>query len=329
MASMSSMSKDGIMRKMLKKMAGVLEINKDSSLNTFEKQFKKKCFILILDEVDMLFKSYGGTGGTWFKTLVEWSEDKCLRFSMIGISNCVNDENANLIRELAHGPRELVFSAYKEQDILAILESRLSTKIVDQKALQLIARRVAASSGDARRALEITSNAIGKCSDLLSKEKLNKIIADDDECLPLVKLPHMMRAIREGMPMRHVDVIAGLPQAAKVVLCIAVSLSKVWGPGAEIGINTLKKYCVEATQHTIMDEVSIGHVSNLVEMLTDAGVLIASNCVRFSQHDASAKLKLGVQFDDVEIALEQSLLNEGFYRSLYDYVRREFPDGPR
>jgi len=194
----------------------------------------------------------------------------------------------------------------------------------------LISRRVAASSGDVRRALEIVSNAINKCADLLSEEKLSSVIGDDDECLPLVKLPHMMRAIREGMPQRHADIISGLPQAAKVVLCIAVSLSKAWGAEAVIGISTLKKYCVEATHHSIMDEVSIGHVQNLVEMLTDAGLLVAASSGQYNQFDNGAKLKLGVQFDDVEIALEQSLLSqEGFYQSLYNFVQREYPNGPR
>ena len=174
------------------------------------------------------------------------------------------------------------------------------------------------------------SNAINKCADLLSEEKLSSVIGDDDECLPLVKLPHMMRAIREGMPQRHADIISGLPQAAKVVLCIAVSLSKAWGAEAVIGISTLKKYCVEATHHSIMDEVSIGHVQNLVEMLTDAGLLVAASSGQYNQFDNGAKLKLGVQFDDVEIALEQSLLSqEGFYQSLYNFVQREYPNGPR
>ncbi|EJK55733.1 hypothetical protein THAOC_24503 [Thalassiosira oceanica] len=140
----------------------------------------------------------------------------------------------------------------------------------------------------------------------------------------------MMRAIREGMPMRYTNIIRGLPQAAKVVLCIAVSLSKAWGEGALISIWTLKKYCVEATHHSIMDEVSIGHVQNLIEMLTNAGLLVAASSGQYDQFDNSAKLKLGVQMDDVEIALEQSLLSqEGFYRSLYNFVRKEHPDGPR
>ena len=129
------------------------------------------------------------------------------------------------------------------------------------------------------------------------------IVDRDDECMPLVKLPHMMRAIREAMPMRHTDVIAGLPQAAKVILCIAVSLSQVWGPTAEISVSTLKRYCVEATHHAIMDELGIGHVFNLVGMLMDSGLLVAGNRGQFDPHDVNSKLMIGVQLDDVEIAL--------------------------
>ena len=90
------------MKAMLKKIASALEISKDSALPVFEKQFKKKELILVLDEVDMLFKHHGGIGETWFKTLVEWAEDKEMCFSMIGISYCVNDVNATRVRELGH-----------------------------------------------------------------------------------------------------------------------------------------------------------------------------------------------------------------------------------
>mmetsp|Transcript_3388 Transcript_3388/g.7585 ORF Transcript_3388/g.7585 Transcript_3388/m.7585 type:complete len:839 (+) Transcript_3388:2-2518(+) len=328
--SQSSNTKGGIMRDMLKKIAAVLKINGESPLQTFEEEFKKDGLVLILDEIDMLFKQHGGIGGLWFKTLVKWAEDKELPFSMIGISNCVNDDNATRVRELAHSPRELIFSAYNQEDILAILEQRLGKKVVDRKALQLISRRVAASSGDARRALEITSNAVAKCADLMSPEKLGAVVEDgDNNCmLPLVKLPHMMRAIREGMPMKHGDIICGLPQAAKVILCIAVSLSQVWGPTAEISISQLKKYCVEASHHAIMDDLGVGHVNTLVQMLVDAGLLVTGNSGHFNSHDVNAKLKIGVQMDDVEIALEQSLLKSGgFYQSLVDYVKRSCP-GP-
>ena len=226
------------------------------------------------------------------------------------------------------GPRELSFPAYKEEDILAILEQRLGKNVVDPKALQLISRRVAASTGDARRALEITSNAVGKCADSLTDDKLDMTVEADDKCMPLVKLPHMMRAIREAMPMRHTDVIGSLPQAAKVILCIAVSLSQVWGPTAEISMSTLKNYCIQATHHSIMDELGVGQIMNLCVMLIDSGLLLTGNSGNFDPHNASSKLKIGVQLDDVEIALEQSLLKEGgFYQGLVNYVKRECPRG--
>ena len=344
--------KDGIMRDMQDKMARALGLKKGASISKIEKKMKKKALVLVLDEIDMLFENHGRFADLWFKNpLIGWAEDKELRFSMIGISNCVNDTKSRKIRELGHVsqfnflvhhlflrhdqshfisssqyPHELVFSAYREVDILAILQQRVGNNVIGLKVLQLISRRVAAGTGDARCALKIASNAAGKCIDMMSDDKLETKVKPDDECMPLVKLPHVMRAIKEGMPMPHDEVIAGLPQAAKVILCICVSLSQVWGPTAEINIPTLKKYCVEATQHTIMDELGLGHIMNLAEMLVDAGLLVTGNRRGFNKQNPNAKLKIGIQLEEVEIALEETLLKEGgFYASLVEYVKRECP----
>ena len=327
MASNASKSAGAIQKEMFKRMAKKLEIDQKSSQVDFMNQFRKKGMILLVDEIDMLFKNHGGSGEEWFSTLIEWCEDKELPFNMIGISNSVNDKSAKKIRELGNSPHEIVFPTYKEADLLAILEKRIGVKIVDTKALQLISKRVAASTGDARKALEITSNAVDKALDGC-KEKWSNEVKDD--CYPLVKLPQMMRAIREGMPTRHEEIIRGLPQAAKVILCIAVSLGQVWGPTAAISIATLKKYALQATQHSMLDGYSVGHISNLVEMLLDSGLLqpTLAGCFYFNANDHSSLLHLGVQLDDVEIALEKTLLEEPFYRSLVDFVKRECPHPP-
>lgn len=93
----ASNCKNGIMRTMLKKIATSIEVDKQAKLSVFEKKFKKQVLILILDEVDMLFKEHGET---WFRTLVEWAKNDEMRFIMIGISNCVNDDNAIRIRDI-------------------------------------------------------------------------------------------------------------------------------------------------------------------------------------------------------------------------------------
>ena len=100
----------GLMRAMLKKIATAVEVDKEADLSTFEKQFKKTTVVLILDEVDMLFKQHAGSGETCFNTLVEWAENKELRFSMIGISNCINDNNSERIRELGHVSESVGFT---------------------------------------------------------------------------------------------------------------------------------------------------------------------------------------------------------------------------
>ncbi len=151
-------------------------------------------------------------------------------------------------------------------------------------------------------------------------------LPDDHE--PLVKVSHIMKALRQAMPGRHDDVIRGLPQAAKVVLCIAVTISQVWGPKAEISVATLKKFCVEASMHVIMDELGISQVMYLVETLSDAGLLIIGNNGFFNPSESDMKLKLGVQLDDVETALERSLLTEPFYRRLVDFVKNKCPAPP-
>jgi hypothetical protein len=120
------------------------------------------------------------------------------------------------------------------------------------------------------------------------------------------------------------DSIRGLSYAAQVILCIAVSLDQVWGPEAKISMGTLKKYCTEATHYQVLDEYSLGNIHDLVEILMEKQLLVSGNRGQFNARNTNAKVKVKVQLDDVEIALEKSLLNgEGFYKSLVDYVRRE------
>ena len=122
--------------------------------------------------------------------------------------------------------------------------------------------------------------------------------------MPLVKLPHMLRSIRRVMPTRRVEVIRGLPRAAKVILCILVSLAQVWGLATEISISQLKNYCVGAS-----DELGgVRHIMSLIGMLVDSGLLITGNSGHFDPYDLNSKFKLGVQLDDVAVALEENVL---------------------
>ena len=93
-------TKAGLGTMLKKNLATAVEIDKEAPLSTLEKQFKKTTVVLILDKIDMLFSHQNGD--IFFKRLVHWAENREFRFSMIGISNCINGAIAERIRKLGH-----------------------------------------------------------------------------------------------------------------------------------------------------------------------------------------------------------------------------------
>ena len=74
----------------------------------------------------------------------------------------------------------------------------------------------------------------------------------------------------------------------------------------------------------MLDDASLGQITNLVEMLMDSGLHTTDHDRRFNfdANDHSSRLLISVQLDDVKIALERSLLVESsFYRSVVDYIK--------
>lgn len=217
-----------------------------------------------------------------------------------------------------------MFPSYDEKELIDIITSRIGVNTVDGKALELVSKKIAATSGDARKALETVSNACQRCQDTLSEEELSKDVVGNES--PPVKIKHMMWAIREGNLIKHAEVIRRLPQLAKVLLCIAVAYSNAMGPNAEVTLAQLKRLCYKSTDFALFDESDLGLISGLCETLCDCGLLRVVNDAHFDPHDPHAKLSFGVQMDDVECALEESLVNGengAFYSRMMDYVQRK------
>ena len=287
-------------------------------------------FVLVLDEIDMLLsgsiRSDGklSGGNKLIERMLRWAADPHCAFSLIGISNAVDDDRTRRLEELGDIHKKLVFRPYKEEDLISILEARIGTQIIAEPALKMVSRKVAAGSGDARKALDMTAKAVRKCETSLSEEDLQK---STDVSYPIVELPHMMRSIREGLGMKHADAITALPQAAKIVLCVAVALSTVSPAWKVIKMKDLKKYCAEASRHGLMERLNIDHLFDIVQMLSDSGLLLSGDGCDFryaiySMDIHEIPLMLGVQLDDVECALEKTLLTEPFYKSMVEYVKK-------
>jgi hypothetical protein len=143
---------------------------------------------------------------------------------------------------------------------------------------------------------------------------------------------HMMQANQENMT-DVADKIDGLPQMAKVVLCVALTLREVSDQWKVMTLGTLQRHCIEAARGGMFGEEDLNQdvILSLVTHLIDAGLLVSYSQEAHEPGDAAIRsgnpyhtpVQLGVQLHEVESAMDETLFNQSFYCKLRDRVKRE------
>ena len=140
---------------------------------------QQRPYLLVLDELDALLQS--GCEQTVLAALFSWTQLAGSKLVLIGIANALDLTHRFLPILHAKGcaPQLLTFHPYSEQHLLSILRRRLSCDAAtpstttdadvigkvsplikfDLAALDLCARRIAAESGDTRKAMEACREA--------------------------------------------------------------------------------------------------------------------------------------------------------------------------
>jgi len=309
-----------------KKYSSIERLGQSLTFNTTKAG--KGPIVLILDEVDLLLKNtnnFEGQGKSFLEILFGWSSDPRFRLILIGISNSVGNNDAARLHKMGKIEKELIFESYKEEELVCIVKKRLGKEnyLVEGSVITYVSRKVARHCGDARRVLELMRSSIIKCKEDFDAKALEKCGVKES----VVKLRHVMKAIRDSGMLPYAQIISSLPQSAKVVLCVAMALSQVSPGWRVIKLADLKYYCAEATRHNVMEHISIDGLVDIVRNLEDSGVLKVGDTDdifgNFYADPSQWPLQLGVQLDDVECALGESLLQQPFYKSLVDYVRQQ------
>jgi Cdc6-like AAA superfamily ATPase len=187
--------------------------------------------------------------------------------------------------------------------------------------IEFVASKVAATSGDARKFLDLVSRSVFTC-----KEKLTKSALGSQMEKPVVKLPHAMMVIRETNT-RYKDLIESLPSYEKYTLCVGVNLSRALG-SQKLALGVLKSWCMEAFGlDPLLDSVSLEDFKGIIERLADNGLLRMTECDKgaLSAEPMGNLLRYPVRFDlqleDVESALEETVMKEDFYKRIVDKVK--------
>lgn len=123
---------------------------------------KKNLFVLVLDELDVLFYDKRGHPSDFIYKLIMLEEklkEKNHLMCIVGITNNVLSEYDldERIRSRI-GSSEIFFEAYSKKDVLSILQDRAKTsfaKPVDNSVLEYCAKISSSEHGDARRAIDL------------------------------------------------------------------------------------------------------------------------------------------------------------------------------
>jgi Cdc6-like AAA superfamily ATPase len=202
-----------------------------------------------------------------------------------------------------------------------ILLKRLGgdVSLVDEKALVFASRKVAKGGGDARELLHVMSGAISEAKAKLTQKQLKEKGVSEI----IIKLPHVMKALTGDKNHSMINIIKGLPQNAKTVLCVAVALGEVGSAWKYVSSTNLQKYCGEAAGHNVFDNWSSDSFRDTVGQLDDCGLIheVEADQVDF-QNAGETRYRIGVQIEDVELAISEILLTNQFYKTLVEFVKK-------
>ncbi|KAJ8019409.1 Cell division control protein 6-like [Holothuria leucospilota] len=158
----------GIFGKILKEVDSKASVK--MNMKDAQRQLQKKLttsgpvILLVLDEIDHL----DSKGQEVLYTMFEWPSIPRSRLVLLGIANALDLTDRILPRLQARpkcAPQLLHFQPFTMNQIVSILQDRLQasnggTEVLESIALQLCARKVAAVSGDIRKALDVCRRAV-------------------------------------------------------------------------------------------------------------------------------------------------------------------------
>jgi cell division control protein 6 len=276
----------------------------------------KKMLLLIIDEMDYLITKDQAVLYDLFR-LPTFPNSHCM---LIGISNAIDltDRFLPKLQSLNCEPLVMTFRAYSKDQILKILQQRLmglTCQVFQPEALELCARKVAAASGDMRKALHVCRGAVEMLEaeltngihelDNISHEKsmTNGLNLPPEERLTkqeinMVRIDHMARALAKTFRSAVVDTIQSLPRHQQIVLCSAVKFFRRRKKDATLG--ELNAAYLDFCKTTSMYPLTGPEFSSMCRVLSDQALLNLGQ----SREDRLRRVTLKVDEGDVSFALQ-------------------------
>ncbi|GER40170.1 cell division control 6 [Striga asiatica] len=294
-----------------------------------------KMILIIADELDYLItRDRAVLHDLFMLTTMPFS--KCI---VLGIANAIDlaDRFIPKLQSLNCKPTVITFRAYSKDQIISILKERLRAlpyAVFQPQALELCARKVAAASGDMRKALSVCSTVHASFRNGLPYQEnptccfrsaIEILEAEtreaNNDCIPssldsvrdqqpaanatlidqvnnVVRIDHVAAALSKTFSSPVVDTIQSLPQHQQMILCSAVKLFRKGKK--DTTISELNKSYVDVCKSTLIPPVSISELSSMCRVLDDQGILKLGQ----SRDGKITRVSLKVDGADIVFALQ-------------------------
>ncbi|KAM8805664.1 origin recognition complex subunit 1 [Eudromia elegans] len=156
---------------------------------------KRKTTVLLVDELDLLWTRKQNV----MYNLFDWPTQKHSKLIILAIANTMDLPERIMMNRVASrlGLTRMSFQPYTYKQLQQIISSRLSNmKAFEEDAIQLVSRKVAALSGDARRCLDICRRATEICE-----------FASQKNTSGIVRMVHITEAIDEMFSSPYINAI--------------------------------------------------------------------------------------------------------------------------
>lgn len=188
-------------------------VSPSHALDLLEREFshpspRRVPCVVLMDELDQLVTKNQSVMYNFFN----WPALRHSRLIVLAVANTMDLPERTLSNKISSrlGLTRITFPGYKHTDLMEIISTRLANvpgNIVDPDAIQFASRKVAAVSGDARRALDICRRAVEiaeQAHEASESKKLDSDGPDMDDIASLPPTPSKTPARRKKGPTKSV-----------------------------------------------------------------------------------------------------------------------------
>ncbi|XP_075095748.1 origin of replication complex subunit 1B [Nicotiana tabacum] len=267
-----------------------------SDVTECSKEDNRPC-ILLIDELDLLVTRNQAV----LYNILDWPTKPNSKLIVIGIANTMDLPEKLLPRISSRmGIQRLCFGPYNYQQLQEIIVTRLNgIDAFEKPAIEFASRKVAAVSGDARRALEICRRA-AELADYHAK-KLLSIPNSAAAGKMLVRMADVEAAIQEMFQAPHIQVMRSCSKLSKIFLAAMVY------EGHKTGMSetTFDKLAITVSCLCTSNSENFPGWDTLLKVGCKLGECRILLCEPGVKHKLQ-KLQLNFPSDDVSFALKES-----------------------